>query len=84
MSVPSVLIMDEPTRGIDVGSKSEIYNIINKLANQGSGIIFISSEIEELIGVCDRIIVMSMGEMIQSFDKDSFNREKILRTAFRQ
>jgi ABC-type sugar transport system ATPase subunit len=51
----AVLIVDEPTRGVDVGAKYEIYSIINDLAAQGTGVLFISSELEELIGVCDRI-----------------------------
>jgi len=60
---PSVLILDEPTRGIDVGAKQEIYLLINDLAAKGAGILLISSEIEELIGTCDRILVMSKGQI---------------------
>lgn len=52
---PDVLILDEPTRGIDVGAKYEIYNIINQLADEGKGILVISSELPELLGICDRI-----------------------------
>ncbi|MBW8349795.1 ATP-binding cassette domain-containing protein [Bacillus sp. IITD106] len=61
-SEPDVLILDEPTRGIDVGAKYEIYSIINQLANEGKGILLISSELPEILGMCDRIYVMSEGE----------------------
>jgi len=84
MSKPSIFIMDEPTRGIDVGSKQEIYSIINDLAVEGTGVLFISSEIEELIGICDRILVMSKGEIVSEFGADEFDREKIMGAAFRQ
>jgi ribose transport system ATP-binding protein len=84
LSNPNVLIMDEPTRGIDVGAKYEVYTIINDLASQGTGILLISSEIEELIGVCDRILVMSRGEIVGTFAKHEFDQENILRAAFRQ
>ena len=60
-----VMIFDEPTRGIDVGSKFEIYKIVKDLANQGVGILYISSELEELVGVCDRVIVLRDGRSIK-------------------
>ena len=84
MANPSVLIMDEPTRGIDVGSKYEIYVTMGQLAAQGTGVLVISSEIEELMGVCDRILVMSRGEMLSEFIQEEFSQENILRSAFRQ
>ena len=84
MNNPSVLVVDEPTRGVDVGAKYEIYSIINDIAAKGAAVLFISSEIEELIGVCDRILVMGMGEILGSFEKSDFNRERILQTAFRE
>jgi ribose transport system ATP-binding protein len=84
MSNPSIFIMDEPTRGVDVGAKYEIYSIINDLAAQGEGILFISSELEELMGMCDRILVMSQGEFIAEFDRSEFDKERILRAAFRE
>jgi putative multiple sugar transport system ATP-binding protein len=62
-SDPDVLILDEPTRGIDVGAKYEIYSIINKLAAEGKGIIVISSELQELLGICDRIYALSEGRI---------------------
>ena len=84
MNNPEVLIMDEPTRGIDVGAKYEIYTLIDDLASKGSGILVISSEAEELLGICDRIIVMNRGEIISSFVKEEFDKEKIIRAAFKQ
>ena len=69
MSEPSIFIMDEPTRGIDVGAKYEIYAIIDRLAADGGGVLFISSEIEELLAICDRILVMSRGEIVGEFDR---------------
>ena len=84
MSRPSIFIMDEPTRGVDVGAKYEIYIIMNDLAAQGEGILFISSELEELMGMCDRILVMSQGEFVAEFDRSAFDKERILRSAFRE
>ena len=78
---PRVFILDEPTRGIDVGAKYEVYKIINRLAAEGAGVLMISSEIEELIGMCDRIVVMSHGEIRGRFDRADFDREAILRSA---
>ena len=81
---PSVLIVDEPTRGVDVGAKYEIYSILNDLAADGAGILFISSELEELMGVCDRMLVMSNGEIQATFERSAFDKERILRAAFRE
>jgi ribose transport system ATP-binding protein len=75
--------MDEPTRGIDVGAKYEVYSIINDLAARGAGILLISSELEELMGMCDRIAVMSKGEIQGTFDRGDFDRERILHAAFK-
>lgn len=84
LNEPKIFIMDEPTRGVDVGAKYEIYTIIDQLAAMGSGVLFISSEIEELIGLCDRILVMNQGEIVGEFTRDQFNEERILRAAFRE
>ena len=84
MTKPLLLIIDEPTRGVDVGAKSEIYAIIDQIAAGGTGVLFISSEIEELMGMCDRILVMGYGEIHGAFDRTQFNKEAILRTAFRE
>lgn len=78
---PAALILDEPTRGVDVGARSEIYPIIQQLAATGAGILFISSEIEELIGVCDRILVMQRGAITACFAREEFDREQILGAA---
>ena len=82
---PEVLIMDEPTRGIDVGAKYEIYSIIGNLAKQGRTIIVVSSEMPELIGICDRIMVMCEGRITGVVEGEDMNQEKImeLSTAFR-
>ena len=84
MTKPSLLIIDEPTRGVDVGAKFEIYTIIDRIAAGGTGVLFISSEIEELMGMCDRILVMGFGEVLGAFDRAQFNKEEIMRTAFRE
>jgi ribose transport system ATP-binding protein len=81
---PEVLIIDEPTRGVDVGAKFEIYTIIAELAAQGTGVLFISSELEELMGVCNRILVMSNGEIQAILAQEEFDKERILRAAFRE
>jgi ribose transport system ATP-binding protein len=82
LSKPKVFILDEPTRGIDVGAKCEVYGIVNDLAARGAGILLISSEIEELMGMCDRILVMSKGEIQGIFNRKEFDREQILHAAF--
>lgn len=77
---PRVLILDEPTRGVDIGAKYEIYSLINELAGQGVAILAISSELEELMGMCDRILAMRRGEIRQTFARP-FDRERILEAA---
>ncbi len=81
---PQVLIVDEPTRGVDVGAKYEIYTILAQLAAEGTGVLFISSELDELMGVCDRILVMGNGEVQAIFSRSEFDKERILRAAFRE
>jgi len=81
LAQPRVLILDEPTRGVDVGAKFELYQLILELADRGAGILLISSEIEELIGLCDRILVMSQGEIRADLPKAHFDRERILESA---
>jgi putative multiple sugar transport system ATP-binding protein len=83
MTDPKVLILDEPTRGIDVGAKYEIYRIINELAAAGKGIVVISSEMPELLGVCDRIYVMNDGAFVGEFDKADATQEKIMHAIMR-
>jgi ribose transport system ATP-binding protein/inositol transport system ATP-binding protein len=77
-SNPSILILDEPTRGIDVGSKADIYEIINNLAKQGISIIIISSELNEIINMCDRILVMNNGSITGSLSRAEFTQEEIM------
>jgi ribose transport system ATP-binding protein len=80
-SNPDLIILDEPTRGIDVGAKFEIYKLINQLVAEGKTIILISSEMEELIGMSDRIMVLAEGEITGMLQKDEFSQEKILNYA---
>ncbi|MGE0500336.1 MAG: multiple monosaccharide ABC transporter ATP-binding protein [Rhizobiaceae bacterium] len=80
---PQVLILDEPTRGIDVGAKYEIYTIINRLAEEGKAILMISSEMPELLGVCDRIYVMNEGRIAGEMDASDASQEAIMRAIMR-
>lgn len=75
---PEVLILDEPTRGIDVGAKFEIYGIINQLSEQGRGVIMISSEMPELLGMSDRIYVMNEGRFVGELDASEASQERIM------
>jgi ribose transport system ATP-binding protein len=81
MRTPTVLILDEPTRGIDVGAKTEIYRIIQALADDGAAILLVSSELEELMGMCDRILVMRAGR-IEHVAQGTLDREAIMTAAF--
>lgn len=81
MSNPKILILDDPTRGIDVGTKYEIYNLINKLAENGVGIIMISSELEEILGMSDRITVMREGECAGTINRKDATQERIMSLA---
>ena len=83
LNEPEILMMDEPTRGIDVGAKYEIYNLMNELASKGKSILFVSSEMPELIGVADRILVMSNGRVAGILNRDEFDQEEIMRFAAR-
>jgi len=78
---PKVFILDEPTRGIDVGTKKEMYNIIRDLAEEGAGVIMMSSELLEIIGMSDRILVMHQGEIAGELKSDEASEERILRLA---
>ncbi|MFC3071997.1 sugar ABC transporter ATP-binding protein [Shinella pollutisoli] len=78
---PRLFILDEPTRGIDVGAKQEVYRIVNGLVEAGSAVLLISSEIEELIGLSDRILTISRGELTGSFARGDFDREAIMTAA---
>ncbi|MBC5626059.1 galactose/methyl galactoside ABC transporter ATP-binding protein MglA [Clostridium sp. NSJ-49] len=78
---PEVLLLDEPTRGIDVGAKYEIYQLIIDLANNGKGVIVVSSEMPELLGICDRILVMSNGRIAGEGTPDELSQEAIMESA---
>ncbi|MFJ7744749.1 xylose ABC transporter ATP-binding protein [Peribacillus sp. NPDC097295] len=78
---PKILILDEPTRGIDVGAKYEIYKIINELADQGVGIVLISSELPEILGMSDRVLVMTEGRISGEFTRKEATQEKIMACA---
>ena len=75
---PDVLILDEPTRGIDVGAKYEIYTIINRLADSGKAVLFISSELPELLGMCDRIYAMSAGRITGVVPREQATQESLM------
>ncbi|PJJ28788.1 multiple monosaccharide ABC transporter ATP-binding protein [Lacrimispora celerecrescens] len=79
MTQPDVLILDEPTRGIDIGAKYEIYCVINDLAKAGKAIIVISSELQEIIGICDRIYVINEGHITGELSRDEVSQEKIMK-----
>jgi methyl-galactoside transport system ATP-binding protein len=81
LTKPEVLLLDEPTRGIDVGAKYEIYQLIINLAKEGKGVIMVSSEMPELLGVCDRILVMSGGQLAGEVDAKNTSQEEILTLA---
>jgi ABC-type sugar transport system ATPase subunit len=81
MSKPKVLIMDDPTRGIDVGAKYEIYKLMNDLAEQGIAIIMISSDLEEVLGMSDRVMVMHEGRSTTTLDIADATEERIMALA---
>ena len=81
MTEPKILLLDEPTRGIDVGAKAEIYQLINNLAKQGMAIIVVSSELPEVIGISDRIVTFCEGELTGEFRQEEATQEILLRSA---
>lgn len=78
---PDILILDEPTRGVDIGAKKEIYTIINELASNGVAIIMVSSELPEVLGMSDRIMVVREGEVRGILTKEEANQENIMTLA---
>ena len=78
---PKVLLLDEPTRGIDVGARADIYQLLHRLADDGVALLVISSDLDELMGITDRILVMRSGAITGEFDGDAFDREALLRAA---
>ena len=83
MTAPRILILDEPTRGIDVGAKSEIHRLMSQLAEQGMAIVMISSELPEILGMSDRIMVMHEGRVSGFLDRADATQEKIMELAAR-
>jgi rhamnose transport system ATP-binding protein len=79
-----LLILDEPTRGIDVGAKAEVHQIVNDLARQGLGILLISSDMPEVLAMSDRIVVMREGHQMATFTREEATQEKILSAAMGQ
>ncbi len=75
---PKPLILDEPTRGIDIGTKSEIYKLIDTLAGKGMAILFISSEMPEVLGVCDRVLTVAGGRITNELDGEELTEENIM------
>jgi D-xylose transport system ATP-binding protein len=81
MSSPKILILDEPTRGIDVGARYEIYKIVNDLVRQNVTVIIISSDMPEILGMCDRVLVMCSGKLTADMEISECTQEKILQCA---
>ncbi|WP_156502619.1 ATP-binding cassette domain-containing protein, partial [Oleiphilus sp. HI0067] len=84
MTSPDVLILDEPTRGVDVGAKKEIYQLINQFKEQGMSIILVSSEMQEVLGMSDRILVMHEGKLTGEFKAEEADQELLLACAVGQ
>ena len=80
---PKVILFDEPTRGIDIGAKVEIYQIMNDLKKKGVGVLFISSEMEEVLGMSDRILIFCDGRITGELSREEANQENILKFATR-
>jgi len=81
---PSVMILDEPTRGIDVGAKYEIYSLLGQMADAGVAIIFLSSDLLELMGLCNRIAVFSKGKLVETVERKDFSQERLLSSAYQE
>lgn len=82
LAQPKIFILDEPTRGIDVGSKAEIYKLIGELAAQGKGVVIVSSELPELMGISDRVYVVCKGRIVFECTRESLNAELLMKKAF--
>ena len=84
LTKPKILILDEPTRGVDVGAKFEIYQLMFDLAAQGMSIIMVSSELAEVLGISDRVLVIGEGQLRGNFDNDNLSQETVLAAALDQ
>ena len=78
---PRVFLLDEPTRGVDVGAKVEVYNLIGQLAAKGAAVVIVSSDLLELLGLCDRIGVMRAGRMAGEVDRAEFSQDRLMSLA---
>ncbi len=78
---PRVLLLDEPTRGIDVGAKQEIYQLMEELAEQGMAVLFVSSELEEILGMSDRVLVMHEGALTGELSREQLSEEAVMQLA---
>jgi len=83
LTQPEILLLDDPTRGIDVGAKVEIYQLLNQFASQGMGIVLVSSELSEVLAMSDRILVLSQGRITGEFSRDEATEPKIMMAATR-
>ena len=81
LTSPKVLLMDEPTRGIDVGAKAEVFDIMNDLVSRGISIIFVTSELKEILAIADRILVMSHGKITGEFGIEQATEEKLVKAS---
>ena len=78
---PKIVLMDEPTRGIDVGAKTQIYHLLRRLASEGVGVLMISSELPEIVGLCDRVVVMYEGRLCGLLERDRIDEKSIIQMA---
>jgi ribose transport system ATP-binding protein len=78
---PKVLLLDEPTRGIDVGAKAEIYDLVHRLAGEGLAVLFVSSEMEEILSLADRALVMHEGRLAGGLSRDELSEENVMQLA---
>jgi rhamnose transport system ATP-binding protein len=79
---PKVLLADEPTRGVDVGAKRQIYDLLVRLAGEGMGVLLISSEIEEVLGLAHRVLVLRGGRIVAEFTGDAATKDAVMNAAF--
>jgi ABC-type sugar transport system ATPase subunit len=79
---PNVVLLDEPTAGVDVGTKAEIYRIVSELAANGAAVLVVGSELLELIGLCHRIVVLHRGRLVDEFDQPDFDERRLLAACF--
>ena len=83
---PRIVILDEPTKGIDIGSKAAVHRMIGDLVQQGMAVILVTSELEEALGIADRLVVMARGRVVARFEREAFSSEAVIAAAagFRQ